>query len=206
MYLEPVPSAPLAQRRAVVSARIDRIEIDLSRVTQGTFPAAVRALLADLEHELDEILDASLEEEEGERSLVIVGQHASLRRDLQSIAALFATHSFGVAEQRAAAVLLCDLCRELDRHLSCEEPVLAFAVEHAPQWARRADALRAEHVSLRESTWALARAAEAAANDAAAWAGIRSTFVALHERLLAHEHAESDVIQSAYLDDLGGGD
>lgn len=204
MHLEPVPTAPLARRRAVVTARIDRIEYDLARVTQGEFPLAVRELLADLEQELAEIDDACRDEDE--RGHVILRQHATLRRDLESIAGLLATRRFGEVEQRAAAVLLCDLRCELEAHLVFEERSLSLAVGHAPHWSRRADRLQEEHGGLRDAIDLLVRTAEAAVADLAAWSGIRHEFGGLYERLLAHEQAETELLQCAYLDDLGGGD
>jgi len=204
MHLEPVPPEPLARRRAVVAARIDRIEFDLSRLTHGTLPAAVSALLGDLEQELAEIEDACLDD--GDRGYVILQQHATLRRDLEAIAGLFAAHTFGVVEQRAAVVLLCDLRRELEAHLFFEERSIALAMNHAPDWTRRAELLQVEHVGLRTSIVTLVCSAEAVAEDTAAWTSIRDAYAQLHASIVAHERAETDLLQCAYLEDLGGGD
>jgi len=40
--------------------------------------------------------------------------------------------------------------------------------------------------------------------DPAAWPGIQRGFECLHERILAHEEAETEVLHCAYLADLGG--
>lgn len=204
MHIEPTPPEPLARRRAAVAARIDRIEFDLSRVSHGILPSAVQALLEDLESELAEIDDACLDDGGGEAS--ILRQHATLQRDLESIAELFAAQSFSLAEQRTAVVLLCDLHRELETHLFFEERCIALAVSHAPEWMRRGDLLQIEHETLRSSTHLLVRTAEEAAEDGAAWRSIRSAFAQLHEAIVAHERAETDLLQCAYLEDFGEGD
>jgi hypothetical protein len=202
MHLEPVPSTFLARRRAAVAARIDRIEVDLSRVTRGAFPRAVRCLLAELEQELAEIRAATLDEDA--RAGVLVRQHATLRRDLDTIADLLAPPELGSVEQQAAAVLLRDLERELVAHLDFEERALAGALADAGRWPRRAETLLAEHAALREATSALIVAAEAAVAEASGWRRIRAAYVELHERVLAHERAEAALVHSLYLEDLGG--
>ena len=79
--------------------------------------------------------------------------------------------------------------------------MLDVAVAAAPRFSRQAERLRGEHVELRSQMQAVLSAA-----NGADWARAHEVFVALHRALGDHERAEEEILRSAYLDDLGGGD
>ncbi len=92
---------------------------------------------------------------------------------------------------------------QLLAHLSAEEQdgLLERAVEEAPHFDHRARGLRGEHDVLRELLETLV--GEAAAGR---WQRVRVGFAEFCETLRDHEAAENELMQRAYLEDVGAGD
>jgi len=134
-------------------------------------------------------------------------QHAVLGAYATRIDALLGTLGKGTpaGEGELEARLLLDIFRrQLLEHFAFEEEngVLEQAAASAPRFARRIDGLRSQHVELRARIEALVPRRE---NDGVGWARLHESFVAFRRTLLAHEQAENDLLQRAYLEDLGGG-
>ena len=91
--------------------------------------------------------------------------------------------------------------RRLLRHFAAEERsgILERAAAFEPRFARRVERLRREHRQLRELADRLV--AEAAGTGRVR---IHARFVAFRRLLRDHEQAEGEVLQRAYLEDLGG--
>lgn len=89
-------------------------------------------------------------------------------------------------------------------HLEWEEAcgVLDGAVKHAPHLSRRASELLAQHDGLRTEMGRILEETLAGAAETE----IRTRFHDLRQHLLGHDHAESSLLQKAYLEDLGSGD
>lgn len=114
-----------------------------------------------------------------------------------------ARHGDRSAEETKARVLLDEFGRRLFAHLRAEEEsgVLERAAAAEPHLETRVTLLLDEHAELRARIETLIGAA--IVRD---WAAVHVSFVAFHRDLRDHEHREDDVLQQAYLDDLGGGD
>ncbi|MGH0035386.1 MAG: hemerythrin domain-containing protein [Myxococcota bacterium] len=94
---------------------------------------------------------------------------------------------------------------ELIEHLAREERdgVLEAAVAVQPRFARRMARLRQEHMDLRSRIEGITqRCTESPGRRD--WAAVHTRFVAFRMILGDHERAENDILQSAYLEDLGG--
>ncbi len=133
-------------------------------------------------------------------------EHASLRtlaegleRRLAGLAR--AGGSVGGAAETEARAELAAFRRQLLDHFAHEEEqgVLDLAAATAPRFADRLEELRAQHDEFRAC-------ADALVNEAAgdAWEGLRQRFAALRGDLLEHERVENEMMQRAYLEDLGG--
>jgi hypothetical protein len=111
----------------------------------------------------------------------------------------------GAAEATVRS-LLEEFRGRLLRHLSAEEQsgILEQAANAEPRLARRAEELRLQHEDLRRSATQLA-AGPGEGAVAVDWAGFWTRFVSFREVLERHEQAENDILQRAYLEDLGGG-
>lgn len=209
MQLEPLAPPRLAARRSALGARIDAIESDVAALGCASLPPAVRALLDDLDAELGEVDRACLGDDAGDAA--IVRQHGTLRRDLDAIARHFDAMDAGLprppgwSDGPAAYVLLADLHRQVCAHMAFEERHFEELAERAPHRAARAEILLGDHDALRDALEGLVRAARAA-EFASEWVRIEAEFAALRRALLAHEEAETRLVQSAVLEDLGGGD
>ena len=114
------------------------------------------------------------------------------------------------AEEELAAclVMLLDLGREFPEHFALEEKdgYLAAALAAAPRYHRKAETLRKEHAKLCETIYALIDRARRAERSPEAWDELQGEVGQLAARLFAHEEAENDIVESAFLDDLGAGD
>ncbi|MDJ0866780.1 MAG: hemerythrin domain-containing protein [Myxococcota bacterium] len=102
--------------------------------------------------------------------------------------------------------LLADFCQRLRAHLGAEEQsgVLERAAAAAPHFAGRIDRLRLEHDELRRGLEMLAAGPEPAI-PRPDWPRFHARFQVFRGVLDAHEHAEIDILQRSYLEDLGGG-
>ena len=134
-------------------------------------------------------------------------EHAALRSSARRVEALLATladtapERAGEAEVREIQRQLGYFRRQLLDHLAHEERsgILELAVAAAPRFHRRVERLRGQHVELRERIDALVE--EAAGTD---WVRVHAHFVAFRRVLVTHDRAENNVVQRAYLEDLGG--
>ncbi len=133
-------------------------------------------------------------------------EHASLRslaegleRRLASLAR--AGRSVDGAAETESRAALSVFRRQLVDHFAHEEEggLLDLAAATAPRLADRIEGLRAQHDELRARVDALVD--EAAAD---AWERLAERFAALRGDLLEHERVENEMMQSAYLEDLGG--
>jgi len=105
-----------------------------------------------------------------------------------------------------ALTLLRDLGRYLPERFGMEERsgYLAEALTAAPRFSRRATRLMAQHAEFVRRMEALVKEADQADSARDSWEATRERFRELALDLLAHEQAESDIVESAFLDDLGG--
>ena len=98
--------------------------------------------------------------------------------------------------------------RELPIRFRMEEEggYLAEALAVAPRFSRRATDLRAGHGAFVRRIGAIVKQAEAASDERVEWEDVLSEFRQLTLDLLAHEEAEADILESAFLDDFGASD
>jgi RNA polymerase-binding transcription factor DksA len=140
--------------------------------------------------------------------------HSSLRRTVFNVLHVLddtaercaCPDGISTADVAGARALLRDLGRHLPARFEIEERggYLAEALAAAPRFSRRATRLMRQHADFSRRIEALVKEAERAGTDAAAWDTTRDEFRELALDLLAHEQAESDIVESAFLDDLGG--
>jgi len=140
--------------------------------------------------------------------------HSSLRRTvfnvlhvLNDMAAQQTSEAGTTATDVASALaLLGDLGRHLPVRFELEERggYLAEALTAAPRFSRQATGLMQQHAVFNRRMDALVKETEQAAGTAHAWSTARDTFRTLALDLLTHEQAEADIVESAFLDDLGG--
>lgn len=196
----------LIARLSVVETRLAALdrrgEIDFDSVSR-------------LGQELTELTLAAGVGDEMTRAAVIAFQHSFLRRMLENVDVLLERVVARLAEgdasgqSRAAVMLLLDhLGRGLRLHFDHEERdgSLVRALEVAPRFHRRANSLRAEHSNFLACAADLQRHAQRADRSAQRWRSVRDGFSALRGALADHERAENEIVQSAWHDDLGGGD
>ncbi len=194
----------LSQRQRSVSAEAERL-------AAGQWPGPIEALLRSLAEELDTLrsLEAAVESSEAlARTLGL--QHSSLHRHAGALAEVLTALEGRAGEEPgrdvSARLLLADFAQELCDHLDFEEQneCLELAAEAEPRLSRRVVALREEHGTFRRWARTLTEAALAAAAEERAWAEVWRSFEALCEALRDHEAAEAEVLQEAYLLDIGG--
>jgi hypothetical protein len=106
----------------------------------------------------------------------------------------------GATELRA---FLDSFRRRLLDHLAAEEcdGMFDLAVAAAPRFERHVERLRSEHEALRAGLAALGADA-----FTGSWQQFQLRFTEFRRALRAHEVVENEVMQRAYLEDLGGGD
>jgi RNA polymerase-binding transcription factor DksA len=109
-------------------------------------------------------------------------------------------------ESGAFIALLEDFGRELQKHFTAEEKngYMADALKAAPRYGREADRLGGQHVSLSKQISAVHGIFDAIAVPAD-WSTVQHDLQQFTTDLFEHEGAENQVLQSAFLDDLGGG-
>jgi RNA polymerase-binding transcription factor DksA len=142
------------------------------------------------------------------------GQHTNLRRGLISVLELLEyvvrRCDEGEIDDSGTAptlTLMKDLARQLPEHFNLEEKngFLEDALTQAPRYGRRAEELMREHPVFTEQIAGIVENAEAAGSSTAAWRSVREHFRSLTLDLLTHEQGENDILESAFLDDLGAG-
>lgn len=116
------------------------------------------------------------------------------------------THATDDADVASALALLADLGRHLPARFEIEERggYLAEALAAAPRFSRQATRLMAQHAEFSRRMDALVKDTEHAGQTPSSWTTSRNAFRQLALDLLAHEQAEADIVESAFLDDLGG--
>jgi DnaK suppressor protein len=142
-------------------------------------------------------------------------QHSSLRRTIFSVLHIIEDVVERVREGEASETslaptlaLLADLSRQLPERFQIEESggYLAEALAAAPRFSNRATRLVRQHGDFSRRILGITKEAESAAESDQAWTQIHLHFRHLSLDLLAHEQAEADILESAFLDDLGGVD
>lgn len=110
------------------------------------------------------------------------------------------------ADVATALALLSDLGRHLPARFEQEERggYLAEALSAAPRFSRQATLLMRQHAEFSRRIDAIVKDCEQQAPSGTGWAPARDAFRQLALDLLAHEQAEADIVESAFLDDLGG--
>jgi hemerythrin-like domain-containing protein len=136
----------------------------------------------------------------------IQSQHATLRacaQDLESKLGRLAGGTPEAVEATEVLGLIVQFRRRLVEHLASEERngILELAAAAEPRFAHQIGRLREEHGELRTCMDSLV-----ADTAEVSWLFMHARFVAFRRFLFAHEQAEDDVLQCAYLEDLGGGD
>jgi hypothetical protein len=103
--------------------------------------------------------------------------------------------------------ILRELESQLSAHFEYEEAggYLAEALAVAPRLTRRAQRLRGEHSWFSERLVALARRAREAGESRGSWAALATGVRRFTCTLRHHELEENQLIQDAFMDDLGGG-
>jgi len=105
--------------------------------------------------------------------------------------------------------LLTELPVHLEAHFAFEEAGRFFdeGMLRAPHLQTKADKILSEHAPLVEAAKSLA--AHAAGEEPGSpdwWERVRERYLALKNDLTRHEHAENDLVQEAYVQDLGARD
>jgi len=143
------------------------------------------------------------------------GRHASLRHLLHTLVQLVGEqtlkcdkHEADLAATLPVRALLADLARELPHRFAREEEGghLSEALAAAPRYSRIASRLREQHDGFRTEMDDIARAARAAGLSAPAWWEVYGRFQRLSLELLGHDEAENEILERAFLDDMGGAD
>jgi len=134
----------------------------------------------------------------------IESEHRALERVVERVEALLGRLAKGRAqpgEEVKAGGLVEELRGRLFEHLEAEETnrILEQAATVAPRFAEWVDRLLGEHDDLRAHTRALV-----AGTGSGDWTALHARFVEFRRVLRAHERAENEVVQRAYLEDIGG--
>jgi RNA polymerase-binding transcription factor DksA len=173
--------------------------IDPARLER--LPHAVNCAACSTRHHLDSIE-------------VLRGHHSSLRRTLFNV-----LHALNDTAERSVQAdgdiatdagrcraLLADLARHLPVRFEQEERAgqLVEALNTAPRFSRRAAALVRQHGEFVRRAEELVKDAERLGSDPSGLPGIRDRYREFALDLLGHEQIESDIVESAFLDDLGG--
>jgi hemerythrin len=132
-------------------------------------------------------------------------EHATLCEKLRRIHAALAVREM---EAEEITNLLHEFQYALTVHFSNEEGTEGFfeaVTAHAPRFMHRADLLCNEHEALLHKAGELCRFAAAGSPSLAWWRELSSRCHEFSRRLMQHENHESELLQQAYQEDLGGG-
>jgi hypothetical protein len=131
-------------------------------------------------------------------------EHRQLEQCAERVGMALGGLAEGHGEVRDTLVLLREFRTRLHDHLASEEGkrILERAARNAPRFLERVETLRGEHAELRRRVDALKDEAEGAREED--WPDVYGRFVELRRLLRAHEAAENDLVQRAYLEDIGG--
>ena len=133
----------------------------------------------------------------------VFDDHKALKALLARIDETFAERTATVAE---ATGLLNQLNDHLMSHFALEESGGYFteAVLYAPHLAARSKALMDQHDKLLRAARALIAPTDKRSDSW--WDETRRRFVGFQQELLLHERSEDNLLQEAYVDDLGSTD
>jgi hypothetical protein len=141
-------------------------------------------------------------------------EHSGLRDELVStgraIRQLAQSGETGRAGRRSTRRLLRQIAaleRRLRGHFAAEEASghLADALQAAPRYHARAEALLAQHPDLAAEMHRV-RVQACGAATLPDWKEVQRSFVQLAELIAAHEQAETEIVSGSLQDDLGTGD
>jgi len=133
----------------------------------------------------------------------VLDDHKTLKALLARINETLGQRKATVAE---ATELINQLADQLIGHFALEESGGYFteAILHAPHLAARSQTLMGQYDVLSMAARALAAPTGKGAD--AWWEETRSRFVKFQQELLLHERSEDELLQAAYVDDLGNKD
>jgi hypothetical protein len=101
-----------------------------------------------------------------------------------------------------------EFVEQITKHFENEEQggYFANAVRRAPHLADQAEELLQEHEELSEMIVSVNVLARSGVETNAWWEQMEADIARFRVRLLKHEAAETELLQSAYTDDIGAGD
>lgn len=132
-------------------------------------------------------------------------EHDALLDKLRQIHAVLAGREIAVDE---IEILLHEFQSALAVHFANEEEAEGFfesVTAHSPRLADQAGRLCTEHEELLRRSAELCRFAAAGSPSMAWWRELSSRCHEFSRQLMHHESKESQLLQQAYQDDLGGG-
>ena len=129
-----------------------------------------------------------------------------LMRAIREVLTCRATHVAREPPHSAMLVLLANLNHELADHFALEERNGYFTEVKsiAPRLSRRLDELSDDHLRFLERARELLELAGKAVSTPKRWQSVATGLGELLTRIDAHEHAENELFQSAFTNDLGG--
>lgn len=135
----------------------------------------------------------------------IQSEHQELLSLLRSLKRRLEGPAWG---DQMVASLLDSLREHLDTHFSYEESEDGFdhLARRAPWISDRIEALVADHRRLLSMACDLASRARSGPRTVPIWGELQSSFVQLHDELVAHESKEHDLLQEVYTQDIGDKD
>jgi hypothetical protein len=138
-------------------------------------------------------------------------EHLGLNRLLGAIKGLLAERADAeerVATDRAIVTLLADLARELPQHFAHEERGGYFSdvIAVAPRLSKRANELLGDHDDFLRLSSDVLELAKSAGASPEKWSEVQASYAALEARILAHESAENELVQEAFMSDVSAGD
>jgi len=136
---------------------------------------------------------------------VVQEKNKELTESLEAVRQMVAKRTSGKLDLEESIAKLKDL---LELHFEIEERggFLGEIVESEPRYESQVETLLAEHRALLENFEKLRLLVHSGVESPALWARIESDFHKFVSRLLNHEHAEKQLLQCAYSDDIGTGD
>lgn len=104
--------------------------------------------------------------------------------------------------------LVTQLSDQVDLHFEIEERdgYLREALEQSPRHTTQAELLLKQHDDLREEIEKLRILIHSGVESSAWWTQVKADIRDFSTKFFDHEHAEDQLLQAAYTDDLGAGD
>lgn len=132
-------------------------------------------------------------------------EHEHLRRSIQEASdVLKSPHR----QRKHLNDLLAMLSEQVESHFRHEEHggYLTDALARAPHLRSRAEVLQEEHLTLQEQIDKLHLLVHSGVESPSWWTRVESDFHVFAARLHDHEHAETQLVQEAFNQDIGTGD